>query len=450
VTAPPGSRRSLRGRLAWSSSAIIAVWVVVVAVAANVLLGAVLVREADGALRARAEATAATVHVTGDGRVRVDDVRDDRALDAGTWILAADGTLVESPAGSTPSLDRRARVLAAQGEGAVDTGGIDPVRLLALPVTEGARTMAMVVTSTSVAPYRQVQRLALLGTIGAAVLLLVVVHLVLRITVARALRPVQQMSAQAARWSADDVDRRFGPARRPAELAELAGTLDGVLDRLSAVLRHEQRLSAELSHELRTPLARLQGEIDWITSQPRDPRAVTHSLATMDAAAGELREIVETLMTAARSGSRTAPGRCRPAEVLRRAMEERSADRPDVELVVDVPSGLVVGVDAALLVRLVGPLLDNAVRYAVARVTVTGRAVDVGVDLTVTDDGPGVPAEHRSGVFEPGRRADPADGHDGAGLGLALAHRLAVAAGGTLELREDGPGATFVVHLPAG
>ena len=85
-----------------------------------------------------------------------------------------------------------------------------------------------------------------------------------------------------------------------------------------------------------------------------------------------------------------------------------------------------------------------------ARVTVTGRAVDVGVDLTVTDDGPGVPAEHRSGVFEPGRRADPTDGHDGAGLGLALAHRLAVAAGGCLELGENGPGAAFVVHLPAG
>jgi signal transduction histidine kinase len=53
-------------------------------------------------------------------------------------------------------------------------------------------------------------------------------------------------------------------------------------------------------------------------------------------------------------------------------------------------------------------------------------------------------------VFEPGWRGDPTDGHDGAGLGLALANRLATAAGGVLELLPGGPGASFVVRLPAG
>jgi signal transduction histidine kinase len=427
-----------------------AVWVLLVAVGANALLGAVLARQADGVLRARAEATAATLRVAPDGAVTVDDTRDDRALDIGTWIFDGTGHVVERPANSSASLDRRAVALAGDGRRAVDVGETDPVRLFALPVVERGDRVATVVTSTSLAPYRQVERTALLGTVGLAVLLLVGVHLMLRATVARALRPVQQMSAQAGRWSASDVDRRFGHARRPAELAELAETLDGVLNRLSAVLRHERRLSTELSHELRTPLARLQAEIDWLTERPRDADSTARSHAAIDDAARGMGEIVETLMSAGRAGSTAVPGRCSPEAVVRRAVGQRGQDRRDLEFVVDVAPELTVGVDAPWLDRLLGPVLDNAVRHAVRQVSVIAREVADGVELVVADDGPGVPAEVASRVFEPGWRGDPSDGHDGAGLGLALAARLATAAGGAVALRPEGPGASFVVRLPAG
>ena len=76
------------------------------------------------------------------------------------------------------------------------------------------------------------------------------------------------MTKQAARWSTDDVDHRFGDHRPPAELDELAATLDGLLDRLSAVLRNERQLSAEISHELRTPLARASAEIQLLRQRP--------------------------------------------------------------------------------------------------------------------------------------------------------------------------------------
>ncbi|MGZ4657576.1 MAG: sensor histidine kinase [Blastococcus sp.] len=441
---------SLRSRLSWSASLVVALWVLVVSVAANLLLGAVLARQADGVLRARAEATAATVQVSAGGIVTVHDNRDDRALDVGTWIFAADGSAVERPSGSSAALDLEAAALAGHGPHVVDSGVADTVRLLALPVTDHGRQVATVVTSTSLAPYRQVERLTLLGTVVAAVLLLVVVHLVLRVNVSRALRPVQQMSAQAARWSADDIDRRFGPARRPAELAELAGTLDGVLNRLSAVVRHEQQLSAELSHELRTPLARLQAELDWLADRPRDADSVARSHVAIGDAADAMGEILETLMATARTGVAVAPGRCAPAAVVARAVEQLGRPRPGVDVVVDIGPDVTAGIDAPVLVRLLGPLLDNAVRYASRRVTVSGRNDPDGVELVVSDDGPGVPPEFAAHVFEPGRRGDPGDGHDGAGLGLALAGRLACAARGSLTLRPGGPGAAFVVRLPAG
>ncbi|MGZ4638918.1 MAG: sensor histidine kinase, partial [Actinomycetes bacterium] len=64
------------------------------------------------------------------------------------------------------------------------------------------------------------------------------------------------------------------------------------------------------------------------------------------------------------------------------------------------------------------------------------------------DDGPGVPEEFRADVFEPGRRADPDDDHPGAGLGLALARRLARGAGGDIALADSSSGAAFRVTLP--
>jgi signal transduction histidine kinase len=326
----------------------------------------------------------------------------------------------------------------------------DRLRLLALPVGDGGAQVATVVTSTSLTPYRQVQRLAMIGSGVLGAIVLLIVHVVLRANVARALRPVRQMTTQAGRWSVDDVDRRFGSAPRPEELDDLARTLDGVLDRLAAVLRHERHFSDEISHELRTPLARIQAEVDLLRGRPRDSAEQGRALAALDEAAGSMSRILETLMTAARSSNGQLPGRCAPAEVLEPLVRRSAADRPGLDVTVDVPAGLAAGVDAAVLERLVAPMVDNAVRYAVARVTVTGETLPGRVRLVIGDDGPGVPAEFGARVFEPGWRADVDDGHDGAGLGLALARRLAVAAGGGVTVVAGGSGGCFVIELPAG
>jgi signal transduction histidine kinase len=444
--------RSLAGRLAWSATAVVALWVVLLTVGANVLLEKALVEEADGALRARAEAAAATVRVAADGSLDVVDVRDDAALDVGTWIFAVDGATVEAPPASPDDVDRQAAALAAGGAGGrtAETGLPDRLRLLAFPVLDGGRHVATVVTSTSLAPYRRLERLAWIGTGVLGVLLLVIVHLVLRANVARALRPVRQMTGQAALWSAGDVDRRFGDAPRPAELDELARTLDGVLDRLAAVLRHERQLSDELSHELRTPLARVQAEIELLRERPRDADEWDRGLAVVHEAAGSMRQILETLMAAARTRNGRLPGRCAPADVLGPLLRRSGAGRPELDLRIDVPADLVAGVDAAVLERLSAPVLDNAVRYAVRRVWVTGSSQTGMVRLLIGDDGPGIAPEHRDLVFAPGWRADAEDGHDGAGLGLALTRRLAAAAGGAVTVAGDGTGAVVAIDVPAG
>ncbi len=440
--------RSLRSRLSRSASAVVAVWVVALTVGANLLLSSALADQADGVLRARAEATAITVSVSTDGTVTVDEGRDDRALDVGTWIVDDGGRVVERPPGSSAALDRAAVGLAGRGEryAEEDDGS---VRLFALPVIEDGEQVATVVSSTSLLPYRQLERLALWGSAAVALLLLVVVHVVLRANVGRALRPVQQMSEQADLWSAEDVGRRFGARARPTELAELAATLDGVLDRLSAVLRHEQQLTAELSHELRTPLARLRAEVDLARGRAPGDELVAEGLRAIDDAATDTQQILETLLHAGRGGRRVAPGRCSPADAVTATLGVLGV-RPDVRIDTDVDRDLVAGVDLAVLQRLLAPVLDNAVRYARELVTVRGSRAPGGVLLTVTDDGAGVAASDADRVFGPGFRADPEDGHPGGGLGLALARRLALAAGGSISCRPGAGGGRFEILLPSG
>lgn len=112
---------------------------------------------------------------------------------------------------------------------------------------------------------------------------------------------------------------------------------------------------------------------------------------------------------------------------------------------------LVAGIPPALLERIVSPLLTNACRYAHSGVAVRAYRAPDGVRVEVIDDGPGVPRPFASRLFEPGQRADPGDGHHGAGLGLPLARRLARSAGGEVTYDpEHTPGARFVVSLPAG
>ncbi|MGS2591718.1 ATP-binding protein [Streptomyces hebeiensis] len=88
------------------------------------------------------------------------------------------------------------------------------------------------------------------------------------------------------------------------------------------------------------------------------------------------------------------------------------------------------GVSPQIAERILAPLLDNARRYAAESITVEcAPGPRGGVRAVIGDDGPGVPDTVRDAIFEPGHRARPDDGHDGAGLGLPLAIRLARAAG---------------------
>jgi two-component system OmpR family sensor kinase len=283
---------------------------------------------------------------------------------------------------------------------------------------------------------------------------LLLVAVASRWLLAAALRPVRRMTRQAATWSERDLDQRFAVGNPYDELTELAATLDGLLDRLAASLRHEQRFSAELSHELRTPIARVLAESELALLRERSPEDYRSALTIVHRNAQQLAKIVDTLVAAARHEAGSVRGTADAFAVAAEVSEACASLVSDgrIELEVEEPDRPVrLGIDADLAERILQPVLENACRYGSTRVRVSIERRDSTVRYLVADDGPGVSDDERERIFEPGVRGrlGEAGGSDGAGLGLSLARRLARSMTGDVELLTDARGASFLVRLPA-
>lgn len=262
------------------------------------------------------------------------------------------------------------------------------------------------------------------------------------------------MTAEAADWGEHDLSRRFFTGQPHDELSGLASVFDGLLARLAQSLRREQNLTAEVSHELRTPLAKVVLEAELATSRDRSPGEYRASLEVIARHAHELQRVLETLLASARAAASAGPqgsdARAAAERVAAPLGETLAAQGKAIEVLCDQPVSVAVG--AEVLERALSPLLENAARFARRRVVLDIRRRDGEVVFEVRGDGPGVEAEDRERIFNPGFSVagQPSGTHPAAGLGLALARRLAGAAGGTVEAIPSKDGGVFVLRLPGG
>jgi signal transduction histidine kinase len=415
----------------------------------NVILGHVLERDAKDLVRARAVAEIDSLRVS-NGRLSVRESPDDRAADVDLWVFSGSRTL-EQPR-VDPTVDRVAATLANGPARFVDVSRTD-TRLYAAPVTSRGKRIGTVVAGLSLAPYEQTRKLALIASLVLGGFVLVLVLIAARWLLAASLRPVVRMTRQAAEWSERDLEHRFALGPPHDELTELAATLDGLLDRLAASLRHERRFSAELSHELRTPLARVIAESELALRRRRTPNEYENSLELIHRNADQLARTIDALVAAARyeaGGERGTADAHAVATGAARACTGLATDR-ELALDVDRPlRTLRVGVDADLAERIILPVLENACRYGTARVWVKIGSENSSVVYAVEDDGPGVAAGEGERIFEPGVRGTAArEGERGAGLGLALARRLARTIDGDVLADSSATGGRFLIRLPA-
>ena len=445
---------SLAGRLALGGIAWIAVWALALLLAFNVLLSHVLAGQVDAALQARAEAVNATVTVR-DGKLDIAE-GDDAALDAGTSIYLGSNLVEGSALG--PQLQAG---LVQRGEAVQDRESLGPVRYLALPIRSGGRQIGTIVVSSDIGARSRTEAIVGVASIVFILLLVLFTFFALRATIGRALRPVRVMGDQASAWGDQDIDRRFDPDAGPLELRELAITLNALLERISATVRHERSFTAELSHELRTPLAHLHAEVNLMTAAAADPErgepVSQDDLTGLMASIHRLEGLVESALTPARAEQNGALGLARMSDVLADlpgpAPENGASGTTEpaesaATLSVTGRTDLVLAVDPDIARRALLPVLENAWRYAVHDIRIDVSRKDAMALIAVGDDGGGLDPALIEAVFAPGFRADPADGYPGAGLGLALTRRICRAAGGDATAAVGGGRTTITLHLP--
>ena len=232
-------------------------------------------------------------------------------------------------------------------------------------------------------------------------------------------------------------------------------------------LRRERELArlrddfvSGVSHELRTPLAQIRMFAELLDERKlRTDDEHRRSTRILRQESQRLTHLIENVLQFSRS--RRAPAQLATKEIDLPSFVTETVDsfRPladarTVVLATDVESGLAAHADPAVLRQMLINLLDNAVKYGPESQTVIIGAQRVGgvVRITVTDEGPGVPAADRERIWEPYRRlARDANGPvGGSGIGLAVVREMAVRHGGTARVEDVASGgASFVIELPA-
>lgn len=414
----------------------------------NIVLGRTLDHDSRDLVRSRASAQLSSI-VVRNGRLTTGESPDERASDAYIWIF--EGTrLLERPQ-TEAAVDQAARALAVGASRYQDVPESD-ARLYSVPIVQGGKRVGTVVAGVSLSPYEATRGAALIASIVFGVLVLLVVVLLVRWIVSASLRPVVKMTRQAADWSEHDLDQRFGLGPPHDELTELAATLDGLLDRVAASLRHERRFSAELSHELRTPIARVLAETELALRRDREPEAYREALEVIGRSVGQLARTVDALVAAARFEAQGDTGLASAEEVTANVTAAcarlASSHEVDVE-VVPRAQALRIGIDADLAERILQPVIENACVYGSSQVRIELARENSTVVFVIGDDGPGVSEDERERIFEPGVRGQGVNGNAGAGLGLALSRRLARAVHGDVYAEASVAGGRFVIRLPA-
>jgi signal transduction histidine kinase len=360
---------------------------------------------------------------------------DDLLLDSPNWLFDGTGHQIE---GSRLTGRAGAAVRRLGASIRHDEAQVGSLHLLAVPIRRHGRVAAVAVTGVDEAPYlatlsaitRDGVLLGVLAVLGATGLAALVLN--------RALGPMIAMTDRAAEWSRHRSSARFalGPPRD--ELTGLAAVLDELLDRVEEALAAERRLTAEIAHELRSPLTLLIGEAELALMKSSTPPSEVARYERIHTAADAMARAITALLDDATAGAEGV----RDTIVLDAITSVADSLQPVVAVRVS-GSRERAAVRFVQLERMIAPVLQNALATAVECVEVEVLTVGEQVAVRIADDGPGVDLAVVDSLFDPGVTTRPG----GTGLGLALARRLVLEAGGELRLVSTTP-AVFELLLP--
>ena len=276
----------------------------------------------------------------------------------------------------------------------------------------------------------------LFGTIVALLALLIM---------QRETRPLARLAAAVDRV---DLSADASPLPQPRtsapEIRAVVAAFNRLQGRLGEMLRARMTLVGGIAHDVRTFATRLRLRVDRIADETERQRAV----ADIDAM---IRLLDDAMLSSRASAGELAQEMIELGTLVRVEVNDRRTGGTPVDLSCDpaAQDAIIIG-DRVALRRILGNLIDNAVKYG--RAAHVRTTLDHGVAVvTVDDEGQGIPAHERQAMFEPFNRLETSRNRatGGAGLGLAVVRSLAEAQGGTVEISQtEGGGGRVIVKLP--
>ncbi|MEK6328183.1 MAG: ATP-binding protein [Actinomycetota bacterium] len=326
-------------------------------------------------------------------------------------------------------------------------------RILARPLAAGGRSLVLAIGVSLADREETLSSLVRSFLIGVPVAVLLASGIGYWLAAA-GLAPVEAMRRRATRVSLGGGSERLPlPAARD-EIRRLGETLNEMLARLEESFQRERRFVADASHELRTPLAVLKAELEAaIRIGEPDPEARESLLVALEET-DHLAQLADDLLLIARAADGrlpVQPERVEVRELLDRT-RQRFTDRArqqDREIRVDAPQVGSVLVDPLRARQALGNLVDNALRHGGGEIRLASRRFGEQIEIDVSDEGPGFPAELAPHAFERFTSGDGERTQSGAGLGMAIVRAIAEAHGATVTIVDSGPaGATVRLRFP--
>jgi heavy metal sensor kinase len=262
----------------------------------------------------------------------------------------------------------------------------------------------------------------------------------------RSLRPLDAMARQARRISSESLSKRLPNPNPNDELGRLATVFNDTLARLEASFAELQRFTADASHELRSPLTALRAVGEVALRDDNDPAALRETIGSMLEEAQRLTDLVDALLTLARMDA-TKPNAARENVNVATLLDEVRdqfevlANEKRQTIAVTSDDDLTVQADRTLLHLALVNLVHNAIQHGPAdsKISITAVRRARKIDISVNDNGPGIPGEYHEKVFERFFRVDKARSRaqGGAGLGLAIAKQAVERNGGRIVLESN-------------
>jgi signal transduction histidine kinase len=407
----------------------------------------------DRALRSRAADVAALAQQSDSGLADA-RARGGRAARAElAQLIDASGRVLDRTPGlpGRPLLGPSAIAAARRGASVMTElrlAGDQPVRLFAESARAQDQRLVIIVGQSLEDRNRALSDLGGVLLVGGP-LALVLACLAGYVLTGAALRPVDSMRRHAERISATDLGQRLSPAGGNDELGRLGRTLNEMLTRVHSAVTRERTLVSDASHELRTPLAVLRTELELIARDRPAGQELQSAIGSAIEETDRLSQLADDLLLLARADDHQLaldPSSVSVATLLHQAAERarRQSAAADKLIIVDAPAEIDLLVDRDRAIQAIENLLTNALRYADTSVQLSARSAGPFVELHVTDDGPGFPADFLPHAWERFARADTGRTEDGAGIGLAIVRTIAEAHGGQAEAANVATGGADV------